>query len=61
VIWKSGTGKPGNPGQQGLIDLLSTKENDKSPDTIDARGWRFVIGMEKVNKVNKQIRMSPIR
>ena len=33
-----------------LIDLLSTKENDKSPDAIGNAGWRFIIGKEKVNK-----------
>ncbi len=33
-----------------LIDLLSTKQNDKSPDAIGRRGWKFVIGKEKVNK-----------
>ena len=32
-----------------LIDLLSTKENVKSPDSVGNAGWRFDIGMEKVN------------
>ena len=33
-----------------IIDLLLTNRNDKSPDIVDAGGWRFVIGKGKVNK-----------
>jgi len=33
-----------------IIDLLSTKKNDKSPDAVDKRGRRFIISKEKVNK-----------
>ena len=32
-----------------FIDLLSTKENDKSPASVGDPGWRFIIGKEKVN------------
>ncbi len=33
-----------------IIDLRSTKQNDKSPCIIGKRSWRFIIGEEKVNK-----------
>ncbi len=34
---------------QQVIDLLSTKQNAKSPDTVETRGWRFGRVKEKVN------------
>ncbi len=33
-----------------IIDLLSTKQNDKSPDAVGNAGRRFVMDKEKVNK-----------
>ena len=32
-----------------IIDLISIKENVKSPASVGNAGWRFNIGMEKVN------------
>ena len=41
-----------------VIDLLSTNENVKSPASVGNAGWRFDIGMEKVN--NKKCGCVPV-
>jgi len=38
-----------------IIDLLSTKQNAKSPDAVWIRNWRFDIDKEKVNKFGHHI------
>ncbi len=38
--------------RKNIIELLSTKENDKSPAADGTESWRFVIGKEKVKKAS---------